>query len=360
MAQWQRICLPTEEHWLNPWSGRTSHATVQLSPCLTTIEPELQSLGTATYEACVPESPCLATRETTAARSLCTTTRGTALLAATKGKPAKQWRPSTAIINKDTRQWHITSGIGQDFQRVWLLNWALKDKQEFTREKRRREACLGSVLSIPGKWPALTLTTSRFLEKTAVRLQTLSRCAWQAPILTLLEIRYWYLNVPQIYTEASQERLSVPREAGLKFCKVVILFKKLDPEYQQSFKIFIIKIEQHRSPHMKQRCRIKYWRYISGKYTKVRKEKGNNYLEFRERNCVEPPCENEFSIGSEWCSRLVSYSLTSTIPELQGTFPGPHWNDMWNTQANGWIQRAIGLLCMLGGFSWLRKGKCQD
>ena len=54
----------------------------------------------------------------------------------------------------------------------------------------------------------------------------------------------------------------------------------------------------------------------------------------------------------------VGCRLISTIPELQGTFPGPQWNDMWNIQANGGIQRAIGLLCVLGGFSWLRKGKC--
>ena len=119
MAQWQRICLPTEEHWLNPWSGRTPHATEQLSPCVTAIEPQLQSLGTATSEACVPESPCLATREATTMRSLCTTTRGTSLLATTKEKPTKQRRPSIAIKKQRyMAECHITSGIGQDFQRL--------------------------------------------------------------------------------------------------------------------------------------------------------------------------------------------------------------------------------------------------
>lgn len=56
---------------------------------------------------------------------------------------------------------------------------------------------MGSVLSIPGKWPALTLTTSMFLEETAVKLQTLSRYAWQAPILKLLEIRFNIYMLPK-------------------------------------------------------------------------------------------------------------------------------------------------------------------
>jgi len=41
---------------LNPWSRRIPHAVEQLSPCAATIEPVLQSLGTATTEATLPRT----------------------------------------------------------------------------------------------------------------------------------------------------------------------------------------------------------------------------------------------------------------------------------------------------------------
>ena len=37
-------------HGFNPWSGKISQAAEQLSPCSTTIERELQSLGTSSTE----------------------------------------------------------------------------------------------------------------------------------------------------------------------------------------------------------------------------------------------------------------------------------------------------------------------
>ena len=49
-ALWQRIHLAVQGHRFDSWSGRIPHALEQLSPCTTTIEPVLQSLGAATAE----------------------------------------------------------------------------------------------------------------------------------------------------------------------------------------------------------------------------------------------------------------------------------------------------------------------
>ena len=38
-------------HGFDPCSGKILHAVMQLSPCATTIEPVLQTLGTTTSEA---------------------------------------------------------------------------------------------------------------------------------------------------------------------------------------------------------------------------------------------------------------------------------------------------------------------
>ena len=81
-------------HGSDPWSRKIPHATEQLSPCATTTEPVLQSLGTASG-ACVPQSPCSPRREAAAGRSLCTATREQPSLAATR-ENCKQQRPSTA------------------------------------------------------------------------------------------------------------------------------------------------------------------------------------------------------------------------------------------------------------------------
>ena len=42
------------EDRFDPWSGRIPHAAEQLSPCTTTIEPMIWSLGATTTEAHVP------------------------------------------------------------------------------------------------------------------------------------------------------------------------------------------------------------------------------------------------------------------------------------------------------------------
>ena len=68
-------------HGFNPWSGKTPHATEQLSSCTTTTE------------AWAPYTLPSATRETTATRGL---------QAATRGKPAQQRRFST-VKNKQNR-----------------------------------------------------------------------------------------------------------------------------------------------------------------------------------------------------------------------------------------------------------------
>ena len=59
-------------------------------------KPVLSSLGAATTEAHVPWSPCSGAREATTVRSLCTRTREQSSLAATRGKPTQQQRPSLA------------------------------------------------------------------------------------------------------------------------------------------------------------------------------------------------------------------------------------------------------------------------
>ena len=153
MAQWQRICLPMEEHWLNPWSGRTLHATEQLSPCVTTIEPELQSLGTATSEACVPESPRLATRETTTMRSLCTTTRGTSLLAATKKSPRSNEEPAQPLKKKDTWQTDTSPLVlGKTFRGCdsWIGSWRINRSSPERKEGERHAWALFSVFLASG------------------------------------------------------------------------------------------------------------------------------------------------------------------------------------------------------------------
>ena len=51
VAQWVGIHLTMQETWLDPWSGKTSHAAGQLSPCATATEPELESPGATAREA---------------------------------------------------------------------------------------------------------------------------------------------------------------------------------------------------------------------------------------------------------------------------------------------------------------------
>ena len=49
-AQWKRTCLPTQETWSDPWSGKTPRALRQVSPCGATTEPVLESPDAATTE----------------------------------------------------------------------------------------------------------------------------------------------------------------------------------------------------------------------------------------------------------------------------------------------------------------------
>ena len=75
VAQWLRIHLSMQETRVPPWSAKIPHVTERLSPCVTTIEPVLQSPGAITTEALRPQSLCSATREATARRNLLTATR---------------------------------------------------------------------------------------------------------------------------------------------------------------------------------------------------------------------------------------------------------------------------------------------
>ena len=98
-----------QERQYNPWSRKTPHATEQLSPCTTTTEPALYSVGTTTTEAHTPQSPCSATREATAMGSPCTATT----------ESPQQRRPSMVKINKiikekTTMKYHL-------IQSVWPL-----------------------------------------------------------------------------------------------------------------------------------------------------------------------------------------------------------------------------------------------
>ena len=39
VAQWSKVCMPTQGHRFNPWSRKIPHAVEQLSPCTTTTDP---------------------------------------------------------------------------------------------------------------------------------------------------------------------------------------------------------------------------------------------------------------------------------------------------------------------------------
>lgn len=56
MTQWRKIYPPIRGHGFDPRSGKIPRAGEQLSPCTTTLEPELQSPGAATTEASVPRA----------------------------------------------------------------------------------------------------------------------------------------------------------------------------------------------------------------------------------------------------------------------------------------------------------------
>ena len=79
---------------LNPWSRRIPHAVEQLSPCAATIEPVLQSLGTATTEATIPRVHAQQ-RESHHNKKPAHHKEEWPLLAATREKPVQQQRPST-------------------------------------------------------------------------------------------------------------------------------------------------------------------------------------------------------------------------------------------------------------------------
>ena len=59
-----------EDNRLDPCSGKIPHATEQLSPYTTTIEPVLSSQGAMSTEACKPYSLCSTTSQAAAVRSL--------------------------------------------------------------------------------------------------------------------------------------------------------------------------------------------------------------------------------------------------------------------------------------------------
>ena len=48
VVQWTGVCLPTQGHGFDPWSGKTTQAVEQLSPCTAAPEPVLQGLQAAT------------------------------------------------------------------------------------------------------------------------------------------------------------------------------------------------------------------------------------------------------------------------------------------------------------------------
>ena len=82
MAQQLRICLECKRYQ----SGEIPHASEQLSPCATAIEP-------------VPQSPCCPTSEATAMRSSCATTRGSSW-AATKSQCRKKKKEKVIAKSK--------------------------------------------------------------------------------------------------------------------------------------------------------------------------------------------------------------------------------------------------------------------
>ena len=65
VARGKEYASQCRRHRFEPWVWKIPHAVEQLSPCATTIEPVLWSLGAAPIEVCMPKSLSFAAREAT-------------------------------------------------------------------------------------------------------------------------------------------------------------------------------------------------------------------------------------------------------------------------------------------------------
>ena len=81
-------------HGFDPWSGKIPHAA-QLSPCITTTDPALWSLGATTTEACAPGA-CALQQEKPPPRSLRTATKSSPRSLQLEKTRAQQRRPNAA------------------------------------------------------------------------------------------------------------------------------------------------------------------------------------------------------------------------------------------------------------------------
>ena len=101
-AQWKRTCLPTQETWSDPWSGKTPGARRQVSPRGTTTEPVLESPGAQPLsphpQLLQPTRPraCALKHETHRNEQPARHSQRAAPLTATREQAMQQQRPSTA------------------------------------------------------------------------------------------------------------------------------------------------------------------------------------------------------------------------------------------------------------------------
>ena len=73
VVQWIRICLPVQGTGVRSLYGKIPLATDHLSPCTTTTESTLQSLGASTTEALVPQRSHCNERPTPCNKTQCST-----------------------------------------------------------------------------------------------------------------------------------------------------------------------------------------------------------------------------------------------------------------------------------------------
>ena len=88
-------------HGVDSWSGKIPHASEQLSPSATTIEPVLQSPGAPTTEARALHSPRSATGEATTMRRPCTARKGSPLTATRESQHTTNTQSSQRQMSKD-------------------------------------------------------------------------------------------------------------------------------------------------------------------------------------------------------------------------------------------------------------------
>ena len=135
-----------QKHGFDPWSLTIPHAVEQLSPSTTTAEPVRQSPRTATAGPRVSKSPCSATRPATAGRRLRAAAGEWASLSATREKPEKERRPSTAR-NKQINKYVLS--IMSDSLRPHSLALQAPLSMEFSKQEHWNR----SLCPTPGDLP---------------------------------------------------------------------------------------------------------------------------------------------------------------------------------------------------------------